>query len=293
VRSAADGADPRPVVEEAGPRPAGEEARPRPTAEKAGVRRAPGRARARDAAPALVLGLALLLVWQAATDLWAVQKWLLPSPLDVAGALVGDSGMLAWHALRTLQEALLGLALAFAVGVGTAVAMDRSGFARRAFYPVLVTSQTIPVVAVAPLLVIWFGYDLLPKVLVVALVCFFPIVVATFDGLGAVDPDAVRLVRSMGATGWQLFWRVRWPGALPGVFSGLRIGVTYGMVGAIVGEFVGAGRGLGFYLLSSADQWRTAHVFAGIVTSAAVSIALFLIVCLVQRLVVPWHRAER
>ncbi|HEY3109026.1 MAG TPA: ABC transporter permease, partial [Chloroflexota bacterium] len=210
-----------------------------------------------------------------------------------AGALVGGEGRLGWHALGTLEEALIGLALAFALGVGTAILMDRNAFARRAFYPVLVASQTIPVIAVAPLLVFWFGYGLLPKVLVVALVCFFPVVVATFDGLGMVDPEAVRLVRSMGASGWQLFWRVRWPGALPGVFSGLRIGVTYGIVGAIVGEFVGASRGLGYYLLSSADQLLTERVFAGIVVSAALSIALFLIVVLVEWLAVPWHRAER
>jgi ABC-type nitrate/sulfonate/bicarbonate transport system permease component len=266
---------------------------PRRASRGVGVTGPARRTRPGDAAPALVLAGALLLAWQVGTSAWTVPKWLLPSPLDVAGALVGGAGLLAGHALRTLEEALAGLALAFAVGVGTAVLMDRSGFARRAFYPILVTSQTIPVVAIAPLLVIWFGYDITPKILVVALVCFFPIVVATFDGLGAVDPEAVRLVRSMGATGWQLFWRVRWPGALPGVFSGLRIGVTYGVVGAIVGEFVGASRGLGYYLQSSADQLLTERVFAGIVVSAALSVALFSIVALLERLVVPWHSAER
>jgi ABC-type nitrate/sulfonate/bicarbonate transport system permease component len=240
-----------------------------------------------------MLAAGLLVAWQSWTSARSTPKFLLPSPLDVAGALVSGEGRLGWHALGTLEEALIGLALAFALGVGTAILMDRNAFARRAFYPVLVASQTIPVIAVAPLLVFWFGYGLLPKVLVVALVCFFPVVVATFDGLGMVDPEAVRLVRSMGASGWQLFWRVRWPGALPGVFSGLRIGVTYGIVGAIVGEFVGASRGLGYYLLSSADQLLTERVFAGIVVSAALSIALFLIVVLVEWLAVPWHRAER
>ena len=256
------------------------------------ARRQPIR-RAADVLPAIALAALLLVSWQAATALWRVPKWLLPSPTDIAAALVANAPLLAFHATRTLEEAVVGLALAFVLGVGTAVMMDRSGFARRAFYPVLVTSQTIPVIAIAPLLVIWFGYDLLPKVLVVALVCFFPMVVSTFDGLGSVDPEAVRLVRSMGATGWQLFWRVRWPGALPGVFSGVRIGVTYGIVGAIVGEFVGASRGLGYFLQHSADQLLTERVFAGIVVSAALSVALFLLVSLVERLVVPWHRAGR
>jgi ABC-type nitrate/sulfonate/bicarbonate transport system permease component len=249
--------------------------------------------RAADALPAAALSAAILLAWQTATGLGRLPRWLLPSPLDIATALVTNAPLLAFHAARTLEEALIGLALAFALGIGTAIVMDRSEFARRAFYPVLVTSQTIPIVAIAPLLVIWFGYDLLPKVLVVALVCFFPMVVATFDGLGAVDPEAVRLVRSMGATGWQLFWRVRWPGALPGVFSGVRISVTYGVVGAIVGEFVGASRGLGYYLQHSADQLLTERVFAGIVVSAVLSVALFLVVGLIERLLVPWHRPER
>ena len=148
------------------------------------------RTRARDAAPALILVAALLAAWQIGTSLTATPRWLLPSPLDVAAVLVAGQGRLGWHALGTLEEALVGLALAFALGadLGTAALMDRSAFARRAFFPVLLTSQTIPIVAVAPLLVTWFGYGLLPKVLVVALVCFFPLMVATFDGLGAVDP---------------------------------------------------------------------------------------------------------
>jgi ABC-type nitrate/sulfonate/bicarbonate transport system permease component len=267
-------------------------ATPSPLAPDLLPRRRPIR-RAADALPAAALTAALLLVWQTATGLGGLPKWLLPSPLDIAAALVTSAPLLAFHAARTLEEALIGLLFAFALGVGTAIVMDRSEFARRAFYPILVTSQTIPIVAIAPLLVIWFGYDLLPKVLVVGLVCFFPMVVATFDGLGAVDPEAVRLVRSMGATGWQLFWRVRWPGALPSVFSGVRISVTYGVVGAIVGEFVGASRGLGYYLQHSADQLLTERVFAGIVVSAVLSVALFLVVGLIERLLVPWHRPER
>lgn len=275
-------AEPRPRAASTAPEPLPPEAQPR----------SPMR-RVADALPAAALAAAILLVWQIATALAQMPKWLLPSPLDIADALVTTAPLLAFHAVRTLEEALIGLSLAFALGVGTAIVMDRSEFARRAFYPILVTSQTVPVIAIAPLLVIWFGYGLLPKVLVVALVCFFPMVVATFDGLGSVDPEAVRLVRSMGATEWQLFWRVRWPGALPGVFSGVRIGVTYGIVGAIVGEFVGASRGLGYFLQHSADQLLTERVFAGIVVSAALSVALFLFVTLLERLLVPWHRTER
>lgn len=251
------------------------------------------RARVAELMPAGALGTALLLLWQLATALFAVPKWLLPSPTDIAAALIGGSDLIALHARRTLVETLLGLVGAFGVGVATAIAMDRLPAARRALYPVLVASQTVPIIAIAPLLVIWLGYDIAPKLIVVGLVCFFPIVVATFDGLGAVDRDAVRLVRSMGASPWQLFWRVRWPGALPAVFSGTRVAVTYGVIGAIVGEWVGGSTGLGVYMLRAADQLLTERVFAAIVVSAALSIGLFLLVGLVERVVVPWHRAER
>jgi ABC-type nitrate/sulfonate/bicarbonate transport system permease component len=242
--------------------------------------------------PALLVAGALA-AWQLATVVFRLPRWLLPSPLDIAAALVGGADLIAVHAARTLEETLLGLAGAFVAGVAAAVTMDRAPLARRAFYPVLVVSQTVPVVAIAPLLVVWFGYDLLPKVIVVALVCFFPVVVATFDGLGSVDEDAVRLVRAMGATGWQVFWRVRWPGALPFVFSGLRIGVTYGVIGAIVGEWVGASTGLGIYMVRAADQLLTERVFASIVVASALSLVLFRLVGLLEWLMLPWHRPRR
>jgi ABC-type nitrate/sulfonate/bicarbonate transport system permease component len=249
--------------------------------------------RLRELGPALALAALVLIAWQVVATILRVPRWLLPAPLDIAAALVAGADLIAIHALRTLEETLIGLAVAFTAGVGTAILMDRSPFARRALYPILVTSQTVPIVAVAPLLVIWFGYDILPKLIVVALVCFFPIVVATFDGLGAVDVDAVRLVRSMGATPWQLFWRVRWPGALPAVFSGTRIAVTYGVIGAIVGEWVGASTGIGIYMVRAADQLLTERVFAAIAVSAALSVSLFVIVGLIERLVLPWHQSER
>ena len=225
--------------------------------------------------------------------MFATPRWLLPSPLDIVAALAGSGDLLLVHAATTLVETLLGLTVAFVLGVGLAVAMDRVPIARRAFYPVLVASQTVPVVAVAPLLTIWFGFDMLPKVIVVALVCFFPIVVGTFDGLRSVDPDAIRLIRSMGASGWQLFGRVRWPAALPSLFSGTRIGVTYGVIGAIVGDWVGGSRGVGIYMMRAADQLLTERVFAAIVVSSLLSVLLFLAVTIVERLVVPWQRRER
>jgi ABC-type nitrate/sulfonate/bicarbonate transport system permease component len=249
--------------------------------------------RALELWPALSFAALLLAVWQVAAMALALPRWLLPSPLDIGAALVGGRDLLFEHALVTLLETLLGLSAAFVVGVTLAVAMDRVALARRAFYPVLVASQTVPIVAIAPLLTIWFGFDVLPKVIVVGLVCFFPIVVGTFDGLTSVDPDAIRLIRSMGATGWQLFWRVRWPAALPSLFSGTRIGVTYGVIGAIVGDWVGGSRGIGIYMMRAADQLLTERVFAAIVVSSLLSISLFLLVGAVERATIPWHRRER
>ncbi len=246
--------------------------------------------RALDVGPALGFAGLLLLLWQLATAAFAMPRWLLPSPVEIGAALLAGRDLVLDHAARTLEETLLGLAAAFLIGVSLAVVMDRVALARRALYPVLVASQTVPIVAIAPLLTIWFGFDVLPKVIVVALVCFFPIVVSTFDGLTSVDPDAVRLIRSMGATGSQLFWRVRWPAALPSLFSGTRIGVTYGVIGAIVGDWVGGSRGIGIYMMRAADQLLTERVFAAIVVSSALSNALFLLVGAVERAALPWHR---
>jgi ABC-type nitrate/sulfonate/bicarbonate transport system permease component len=153
----------------------------------------------------------------------------------------------------------------------------------------LVASQTIPIMALAPLLVIWFGYGLASKAAVVALVCFFPVAVATADGLRGADPDLLALLRSMGASRRQVLFKVRLPGALPGFFSGLKIAVTYSVIGAIIGEWVGAGRGLGVYMIRSANAFATAQVFAAIGVTSLVSVLLFLAVSALERLCLPWY----
>jgi ABC-type nitrate/sulfonate/bicarbonate transport system permease component len=239
-----------------------------------------------------VLLVGLLLVWQAAVWVWSVPKWLLPGPLDIGLTLVTDRELIVTHVGRTIQETLIGFSVAFVVGVSFAFAMDAWPTARRALYPPLIASQTIPIIAIAPLLVIWFGYDLAPKITVVALICFFPIVVSTIDGLSGVDPDYANLVRAMGGSERDVFWRVRLPGALPAIFSGAKIAVTYSVIGAIVGEWVGASRGIGIYMVRAADQMLTERVFAAIVLSSLLSIALFLIVAGVERAALPWHRAR-
>jgi len=207
-------------------------------------------------------------------------------------ALLANGEVLAPHAWQTILETLLGFALALALGLGLALVIDLSLLLRRAIYPLLVFSQTIPILAIAPLLVLWFGFGILPKILVVALVCFFPIVVAGADGLASADPELIKLFRTFGADKWTIFRKVRFPGALPSIFSGIRIGVTYAVTGAVWGEYVGAEYGLGIFMQRSQHANQMAVVFAAIVLIAAVSIALFLVSLLVERLVIPWYFAS-
>jgi ABC-type nitrate/sulfonate/bicarbonate transport system permease component len=170
-----------------------------------------------------------------------------------------------------------------------ALTLDFSSWLRRALYPLLVVSQTIPIMALAPLLIIWFGYGVLPKVIVVFLVCFFPIAINTADGLTGADPEMVALLRSMGASRWQIFKKVRLPGAMPPFFTGLKVAITYSVVGAIIGEWVGASRGLGIFMLRASNSFRTARVFAAITVTALLSVSLFGLVVILERLALPWY----
>ncbi len=193
----------------------------------------------------------------------------------------------------TLVEALVGCGLSVVLATLTAIALDRWTPVRRAVEPLLVTSQTIPIVAIAPLFVIWFGFGLLPKVLIVVLVTFFPVTVALLDGFGRVDADAMLLLRSLGATPRQTFRALRWPSALPSLFTGLRISVVYAVIGAIFGEYVGATDGLGIWMKLSQTSFRTDLVFGAILLTAIISVALYLGVGVAERLLIPWSATER
>ncbi len=239
--------------------------------------------------PPVILIALLLAVWQSATWLWRIEAYLLPSPSRIAVAGLQARGLLSEHIQQTLRETLLGFAAALLSGLLLAVAIDLSSFLRRAVYPLLVVSQTVPIMAIAPLLVIWLGYTIWPKIIVVALVCFFPIVVTTADGLRSADPELLALLQAMGATRRQVFFKVRMPGAMPSVFSGIKIAVTYSVIGAIIGEWVGASKGLGVFMLRASNSFRTDWVFAAIAISSLLSILLFLVVAVVERLALPWY----
>jgi ABC-type nitrate/sulfonate/bicarbonate transport system permease component len=252
----------------------------------------PARRGAADAAPAAALLLLLLAAWELAVRALDVPGFLLPAPSRVWAALVELRPVLGAHVASTVTTAVAGLALAAVAGVALAVALTSVPLVRRVLYPLLVVSQTIPMIVLAPLLIVWFGFGLLPKVLVVALVGFFPVVVSTADALDGADRDLLDAVRSMGAGRGALLRHVRIPAALPGFFAGLTIAASYAMVGAVIAEWMGAQSGLGLLLTRSEASFRIDRTFAGIALVAGVSIALFAAVRLAARLATPWRAAE-
>lgn len=243
----------------------------------------------REYGPTVLLLLSLLFAWELSIRWGQLPDWVLPSPSQIVLTLM-ETGHLLWpHVWRTMQSVILGLALALISGLFFATLIDGSIWLRRALYPLLVASQTIPILALAPLLIIWFGFGLTPKILVVALFCFFPIAINTADGLSAADPDYLSLLQAMGATRYQLWRKVRLPAAMPYFFSGLKIAVTYSVAGAIIGEWVGASEGLGIFMLRSANAFRTAQVFAAITIASIISLLLFILVYLIELKLLPWH----
>ena len=240
------------------------------------------------ALPATLLALLVLAAWEALVRLFGVPAFLLPGPSAIAGAFWESRDLLLRHAGPTAVEAVLGLLVAVAAGALSGLLINRSALMERSLYPWLVVSQTLPTVAIAPILVTWLGYGQLPKVLVVTLFCFFPITVATVDGLRATDPDLVRLMRSFGATRWRIFFMIEAPGALPFLFGGVRLAVTYCVIGAVVGEWVGSSEGLGFLMIQDKAQFEIPRLFAEISLLSVMGVSLFLLVALLQRLVAPW-----
>jgi ABC-type nitrate/sulfonate/bicarbonate transport system permease component len=222
-----------------------------------------------------------------------VSPTVLPPPSSVAQATRDDWDTLRVDTWVTLQETGFGLLLALAVALWVGVAIDRFAWVRRGVYPLCVTLQTIPIVAIAPLMVIWFGIGLLPKVLLIALSAFFPIAVGLVQGLASTDEDAMNLLRTMRATRLQLLLRVRLPSALPQLFTGIKITVTYAVVAAVLAEVVGAFDGLGRYMQESRNAFRTDLVIGAAAITTLLTLALFGLVLLVERLVMPWYRPAR
>jgi ABC-type nitrate/sulfonate/bicarbonate transport system permease component len=243
--------------------------------------------------PALGLVAILLGAWELYARASGVSPFVLPAPTQVLGALWDFRAEAMRHAVPTMLETVVGFSLSIAGATAVAVALDRVAWARRAVEPLLVGSQTIPIVAIAPLIVVWFGFGLLPKVLVVVLVTFFPISIALLDGFASTSAEATELMRSLGASAGETFRKVRWPSGLPAFFTGLRISATYAVVAAVIGEYVGATDGLGIWIQLSQRSFRTDLVFAAILLTAVLSVGLYGMVVLAERATIPWWRASR
>jgi putative hydroxymethylpyrimidine transport system permease protein len=239
--------------------------------------------------PAGVVLVALVGAWAGATAADSVPAYILPSPSAVARALVGRwNDTLASATWVTLTEVVAGFALAVVAGLVMACGLHFSRIARTALYPWLIGSQTVPVVVIAPVLAIIFGYTLTPKLILVALLCFFPIVVAALDGLATVEADLKRLMRTLYGTRWSIFRRVELPAALPSIFTGLRLSAAYAATAAVFGEYSGSSDGLGHVLRQAVPQLQSALVFAAIALLSAMSVALFALVTALQRLLTGW-----
>lgn len=243
----------------------------------------------REIFPPILLILFLLIVWSLVARNSGLAAFILPSPSDVLHAGWETRMLLASAIGTTMIETAIGLAIAIVLGIAIAAAMDLSPFLHRALYPILVASQTVQILAIAPLLIIWFGFGLLPKVIIVILICFFPLAVSTADGLASADPDLLALLRSMGARRGQIWRLVRLPSALPSFFTGLRVAVTYSVVGATIGEWVGGSAGLGLYMLRSKNALATDQVFVAMLITSLISIGLFGLVLFIERLALPWY----
>ena len=234
--------------------------------------------------PAVLFLLLLVGAWQAYVSLFDVDRFILPSPLDIGRAFGQFFPELLRHTWVTTYEILMGFAVGTIVAVLMALLITSSRLAGRIFYPLLVASQTVPKIAIAPLFVIWFGTGLAPKVVIAAVVCFFPTVVNTVQGLRATDPNAVDLLRLVAASRWQVFQKLRFPNALPYFFAGLKISIALAVIGAVIGEWVGANAGLGYLIMYSTQTLRTDLMFAGLVLTALLGVALYLVVVLLERL---------
>ena len=241
-----------------------------------------------------VLGLAAVLaIWLFASEGGLVPAFMLPSPAQVGAALVGEFPVLLSNAAVTLQEAALGLGIGIAVALALATLMHRVRALYRAFYPLLVVTQTIPTVAIAPLLVLWMGFGMAPKVALVALTTFFPIAVSLLEGYASTDKAAADLLRSMGASRWQIYRHLELPSALGYFFSGLRVSVSYAVVGAVISEWLGGFEGLGVYMTRVRKAYAFDRMFAVILFIVAVSLLLMALVTVLRRLAMPWEAYEK
>lgn len=239
--------------------------------------------------PAVLSVVSAFVIWEIYVRLSGISPLMLPAPSRVLDQMVLNRAILWDNTLPTVKATLAGFSLSVTVAFALSIVLDFMPRVRRALFPIFVVSQTLPLVAIAPLVVLWFGFDLTPKVLLVALVTFFPMLVALVDGYASTDPEIEDLLRSMGASRGVVFRRARMPSAMPYFFAGLRISITYAVVATIFAEYVGARAGLGIVILNAKNSFRPDLVLAAVVISSALTLVLFAITALLQRVVLRWR----
>lgn len=234
----------------------------------------------------------MIILWQFIVSMGWVKRYILPSPTDIINALIKNGPDIMMHTGVTFFEGITGLLVATVFSFIMAIVMDQSKLVKKAVYPTLVISQTIPIIIIAPLLAMWFGFGIAPKIFVVVLVCFFPITINLMEGLESVDQELIDLVYSMGGTENQIFRKIKFPYALPYFFSGLKIAATYSIMGAIIGEWLGGKAGLGVFMLRARHAFALDLVFAAIFVVVVLSIGLFYGIAIIQRMLMPWEKLK-
>lgn len=238
--------------------------------------------------------LVLLVVWEAVVRIFHIPLYVLPSPVQVVQTLFSEAGTLWGHALVTTMEAVVGIVIALVLAIILGVAMDRFPVVRQGLYPVLVVTQTVPMIVLAPILIIYMGFGAAPKILTVVLMCFFPVAVSFSDGLSQVDEEYVHLVRSYGTGKWGAYRLVKIPAAIPALLSGLKVAATYSISGAVVGEWIGSQRGLGYYLLRVKNGYMLDKVFACVLVIIFLSLCMNGVIRLYGYVALPYlHKSQR
>lgn len=247
----------------------------------------------RETWPAFALALLLVASWEVLSARGVLRSYIAPAPSKLVEVLFSMLPTVAKHAWVTIQEVLLGYAFGFVFGIPIGIAISYSRLMERALYPLVVISQTIPIIALAPILVSWFGFGIWPKLVIVALITFFPLTVSTIDGLRSVEPELLRFLRSLGATERQLFFKIKVPSALPYLFTGIKVSVAYAVIAAVIGEWVGGHDGLGAVMQRAQNMYYNDVVFTMVAVIALLGYLAVQVALIGERIVIPWHLAKR
>lgn len=238
----------------------------------------------------IIFIIILFILWETIINLGGIEKYIMPAPSDVVQTLIKDFKVMVPHILVTLYEGIVGFIVAIIAALILAIIMDMVPLIKKAVYPVLVISQTVPIIALAPLFIIWFGFGVLPKIIVVVLVCFFPIVISIVDGLEGVENDLINHFKLMGASKIKRFIHLKLPYGIINFFSGMRIAATYSIMGAVIGEWLGGEKGLGVYMTRARSAYALDKMFAAIVVIVIISMGIFFIVNLIEKIFTPWNK---